>query len=359
MKTWQIRTSSLKTSTILFRRGLRNLVDAQDIVALGLPVAIIGDPTVLPRFEPLVGRLADQGHSVTIHPLAIGEAKKDLATAAELYQWLGQQGVRRDTVVIAVGGGVLTDTVGYVAATYLRGLTWIAVPTTLLGQVDAAIGGKVAVNVPWGKNLVGAFHLSDMVLIDPEVLDTLPLREWQAGVGEVMKSALIAGGWLWDRLNNSAPPFGTADWDDLIRHTVEIKVNIVNADLEEHDQRMHLNFGHTVAHGLEQALGYGKLTHGEAVAMGCRVALSISENLLGLDPNVRWTVEQWMRVWELPLAVPDVDWDRVLAAMTQDKKARAHGLQWILLEQVGHPVIRRDIDEGLVRSAMERILGAR
>ena len=356
MSTWYIESALAKTSRIILQRGILGEVGLEEWAPCGTPVVVIADPIVLDKHPHLETRLTQWAGPDSIYQLDISEATKNLTTVEKLYQEFGTRHVRRDTVVVAVGGGVLTDTVGYAAATYLRGIKWIAIPTTLLGQVDAAIGGKVAVNVSWGKNLVGAFHLPQAVIIDPQVLHTLPIRQWRAGVGEVMKSALIDGQWLWRQLNDSVPAFGSEEWDSLVEATAGIKVAIVNNDLEETASRMYLNFGHTVAHGLENYLGYGRITHGEAVALGTRVALALSEDVLGLDEAVRRTVEQWMIAWELPLTLPQGDWNAVFEAMTQDKKSRAHGLQWVLLKDVGHPLIYRNLPRKQVQETMERIL---
>ena len=356
MSTWYIESTTAKSSRIILQRGILGELNREEWAPAGTPVVVIADPTVLSKHPDLETRLAQWTGPDPIYQLDISESTKNLTTVENLYQEFGTRHVRRDTVVVAVGGGVLTDTVGYAAATYLRGIKWIAIPTTLLGQVDAAIGGKVAVNVAWGKNLVGAFHLPQAVIIDPYMLHTLPIRQWRAGVGEVMKSALIDGQWLWERLNHSVPALGSEEWDWLVEATAGIKVAIVNNDLEETASRMYLNFGHTVAHGLETYFGYGRITHGEAVAMGTRVALALSEDVLGLDGTVRQAMEHWMAEWELPLTVSQANWGAVWEAMTQDKKSRAHGLQWVLLKKVGQPVIYRDLPQSQVQEAMERIL---
>jgi 3-dehydroquinate synthase len=356
MPTWHIESTTAKTSHIILRRGILGELNLEEWAPAGTPVFVIADPIVLAKHLNLEKRLVQWAGRDSIYHLDISEPTKNLTTVENLYREFGARHVRRDTVVVAVGGGVLTDTVGYAAATYLRGIKWIAIPTTLLGQVDAAIGGKVAVNVAWGKNLVGAFHLPQAVIIDPHVLYTLPIRQWRTGVGEVIKSALIDGQWLWERLNHAVPALGSEEWDSLVEATAAIKIAIVNNDLEETASRMYLNFGHTVAHGLENYLGYGRITHGEAVAMGTRIALALSEDVLGLDEAVRRTVERWMVEWELPLTIPLANWSAVWEAMTQDKKSRAHGLQWVLLKKVGQPVIYRNLPQSQVQDTMERIL---
>jgi 3-dehydroquinate synthase len=274
--------------------------------------------------------------------LDVSEAEKNLHTVDRLYQNLSQGGVTRDTVLVAVGGGVLSDVAGYVAATYLRGLPWIAVPTTLLAQVDAAIGGKVGVNTEWGKNLVGAFHLPQDVVVDVQTLSSLPVDQWRAGLGEVIKSALIAPDPLFSLLDGEQLALGQPNdaWQHVIQETAMVKIRIVREDLFESGPRMYLNFGHTVGHALERTLGYGRLLHGEAVAIGSLIALRLSEQRLGLDPGVRENTVRWLKRWHLPtqwpsMASPDAVWEAVFA----DKKARRGGVNWVLLAKVGQPQI--------------------
>lgn len=295
----------------------------------------------------------------TLH-LGISEAEKTLSTVGRVYQWLGEKDATRDTLVVALGGGVLTDLTGYAAATYLRGLTWACVPTTLLAQVDASIGGKVGVNTDWGKNLVGAFHLPAVVAVDTRFLTTLPPREWRAGLGEVIKSALIRGGWLYDALNGlQLPSPGTvAEWTNIVAETAAMKVNIVNQDLFETGPRMYLNLGHTVGHALENLLGYGVLTHGEAVGLGTLAALRLSEETLGLSPRVRETVLGWMRAWELPTEMPKVDFERLWQQLHRDKKARTRGLTWVLLADVGEPRLLTNLERDRVQAVIEELSGA-
>ncbi len=298
--------------------------------------------------------VADRIKTDTVLSLSISEKGKSLATVQKVYEWFGRTGVMRDTLVVGVGGGVLTDLVGYAAATYLRGLPFAAVPTSLLAQVDAAIGGKVGVNTPWGKNLVGAFHPARVVALEPEFLTTLPLREWRAGLGEVMKSALIHGGWLYDALDTiELTGENAALWTPLVKETAKIKVELVNQDLYEDGPRMFLNFGHTIGHALETLLGYGVLSHGEAVGLGALVELALSERLRGLDVQVRIRVYRWMRAWGLPTTFPRLDFSRLWQQLQGDKKARSTGLVWVLLEDVGQPVLVPNIPEDLVRSVIK------
>lgn len=323
------------------------------------PVALMVDPHVAYVGDRVEASLNKAARVVRLN-VPMAEAVKSLDTVQTLYRALGDHGVTRDTVLVVVGGGVMTDLCGFVAATYLRGLSWIAVPTTLLAQVDAAIGGKVGVNMPWGKNLVGAFHLPTMVVADVDCLQSLPVRQWQAGLGEVMKSALIAGGDLWRKLTTTPPRMDdpTASWLSVIQQTAAIKINVVNQDLTESNVRFFLNFGHTVGHALEHHFGYGQLTHGEAVGLGTLVALALSERHLGLDKAVRTEVEQWLDLWGLPRSISPISLEDIRPALMQDKKARASGLQWVLIGQVGQPQLVTDLSWTDVENALSVIFRA-
>lgn len=292
--------------------------------------------------------------------LPAGEAVKTLQAASQLYQWFGETGVTRDGCIVAIGGGTLTDLVGYAAATYLRGIGWCAVPTTLLAQVDAAIGGKVGVNTAWGKNLVGAFHLPEVVAVDLSFLETLPVHGWRDGLGEILKSALIAGeplfGWLEQLQLPSDPPVSiTSRWWDIVETTIKIKVDIVNQDMRESGPRMYVNFGHTIAHAVETLTGYNTYSHGEAVGLGALAALRLSEMVYAIDPAIFRAVKAWMKVWGMPTVLPKLSFDALWEQLYRDKKARTEGLTWVLLKQLGVPVLHTNLDRALVAQVVHEL----
>ncbi|MCY0877729.1 MAG: 3-dehydroquinate synthase [Firmicutes bacterium] len=324
---------------------------AERLSALGPRRVLVADRSVVQWAEEVQERVPVDD----VLTLDISEAAKTLETLQTVYQWLGEHNVTRDVVVLALGGGVLTDLVGFAAATYLRGLRWVAVPTTLLAQVDAAIGGKVAVNTAFGKNFLGAFHLPELVVVDIRFLRSLPAREWRAGLGEVIKSALIRGGWLYETLGRLTFPTESdlSSWESVIAETARVKIDIVNQDLYETGPRMFLNFGHTVAHALENYLGYGAMTHGEAVGLGTLAALRLSERVLGLSPDVRDTVRGWLEAWQLPTRMPPLDFGAFWTTLHRDKKARAEGLTWVLLQAVGQPVLKKNLSQDIVRETLE------
>jgi 3-dehydroquinate synthetase len=249
---------------------------------------------------------------------------------------LSARGVQRDGYVIAVGGGVLTDLAGLAAALYLRGVPWVSVPSTLLAQVDAGLGGKTGANLRAGKNLVGAFHQPRLVVCDPLLLATLPARERWSGLAEVVKCALIAPGDLLERCERDLEKAAAGDADalaPLIEGAVRIKAGIVAADEREGGARAFLNFGHTVGHALEAATDYSRFTHGEAVALGLKGALALS----GLAEKDR----AMKLVSRLQIAAdktldPDQR-EAALQAMTRDKKARGGRVRFVLLDALGAP----------------------
>jgi len=285
-------------------------------------VEVIADATVLKLHRPPV--------EAPVHSLRPGEEAKSLGAVERLWRELG---VSRDGMIIAFGGGCTTDVAGFAAATYLRGVSWIAVPTTLVGQVDAAIGGKTAVNLPEGKNLVGAFHWPELTVIDPLLLETLPEAERRAGMAEVVKTGLLAGEPLWEL------PDG-----ELVRRCAAYKSGVCLRDPHEHGERVVLNLGHTFAHALEAAGGYAGVNHGQAVALGLLAALRLS----GLETTA---VEETLA----PEPVR-VDRDAAWAALARDKKAQDGKPRLVLLEAPGKPVTGVELPEEQVRAALNELI---
>lgn len=265
-----------------------------------------------------------------VHALRGGEEAKSLGAVERIWRELR---LGRDGTIVAFGGGCTTDAAGFAAAAYLRGVPWVAVPTTLVGQVDAAIGGKTAVNLPEGKNLVGAFHWPVQTVIDPALLETLPERERRAGMAEVVKTGLLAGEPLWE-----------LPLPELVRRCASYKAAVCLRDPHEHGQRATLNLGHTFAHALESAAGYEGLGHGEAVALGLLAALRLS----GLETSA---VEE-----VLEPRPARVDREAAWAALARDKKARNGKPRLVLLEALGAPVTGVELPEEHVRAALDELI---
>jgi 3-dehydroquinate synthetase len=253
---------------------------------------------------------------------------------------------------VCVGGGSVTDVGGFAAATFRRGLPWLAVPSTLVGQVDAAIGGKTAINVA-AKNDVGAFWQPSAVLCDPGLLETLPPREWAGGMGEVVKTALLVGGRLWDLVQSREPgPGDVASRSELVQRCAGVKTLVVADDPEDRGRRAILNLGHTIGHGVESVAGYGGLSHGECVAIGLVAALRLSESLAGLPAGTAAETAQLLERQGLPVNAPGVDPGAVLAAMRHDKKRTAGTHRMVLLEAIGRPVHGVAVGEDVLAEAV-------
>jgi 3-dehydroquinate synthetase len=270
----------------------------------------------------------------------ITEARKTLAEVEAICETLSSRGVGRDGYVVAIGGGVLTDLAGLAAALYLRGVPWVSVPTTLLAQVDAGLGGKTGANLKAGKNLVGAFHQPRLVVCDPQLLSTLPERERWSGLAEVVKCALLEGGEFLKTCERELERAASGDAKalaPLIEGAVRLKARIVAADEREGGQRAFLNLGHTVGHALETATDYSRFTHGEAIALGLRGMLALSEAMPDRERALR-LVERLLISADRALDAGQRE--TALQAMTRDKKARRGAVRFVLLERIGEPVLR-------------------
>ena len=286
-------------------------------------------------------------------PLArpVNEEWKSLAEVEGMCEALSARGLQRDGFVVAMGGGVLTDLAGLSAALYLRGVPWVSVPSTLLAQVDAGLGGKTGANLRSGKNLVGAFHQPRLVVCDPELLTTLPPRERWSGLAEVVKCALLEDGEPLDRCERDLERAAAGDADalaPLIAGAVRLKARIVAGDEREGGARAFLNLGHTVGHALEAATGYGRFTHGEAVALGLRGALAISP-LSGRERERALRLVRRLQV----VADRTLDADQreaALQAMTRDKKTRAGKLRFVVLDSIGSPRLAEVSTQECVRA---------
>jgi 3-dehydroquinate synthase len=317
---------------------------------------VVSDRTVAAAWlAPLAGGLRAAGVDPVHLPVPEGERAKSLDTAEALYHELAGREARRDDLVVALGGGVVGDLAGFVAATYLRGMRVVQVPTTLLAQVDAAVGGKTAVNLPEGKNLVGAYHQPAAVIADVDTLSTLPDREFRSGLAEVAKYALAVDPGLLDTLEGRRDALlarEPAILEDVIARCVRAKAATVALDERDAGPRLVLNYGHTVGHALERLDDFAGRTHGEAVARGMVVAARLAEGM-GVAPS--GLVAGHVRLLAslgLPTGGPFPPAERVLAAIGMDKK-RQLGHRFVLLEEIGRPRVVEDVPEGAIRAALE------
>ena len=322
-------------------------------------VLVCSDTTVAERYaEPVLESLGAAGLRAALHTFSPGDGSKSLGELDAIYRTLGKLRLGRDGLLLALGGGVVSDLTGFAAATWMRGVRYVTCPTTLEADVDASIGGKTGINHAAGKNMVGAFHHPDLVAVDPTCLQTLPARDVSAGLAESVKHALIRDAeflaWheRWARAILAVDPEIMAE---LIARNLRIKAAVVEADEREEGQRAVLNFGHTIGHAVEQWSRY-ELRHGEAVALGMVAAGNMSRALGLLAQEDADRITDVLRTFKLPLKAPKrLDTDAIVTLTRADKKVRADRRRWILLEAIGGTVIRDDVDEPLVREAIEAI----
>jgi shikimate kinase/3-dehydroquinate synthase len=321
---------------------------------------IISDENVFLIYGALVKKtLKKAGFAVNCCVVPPGEASKNIAQAVNIYDFLIEHRVERNDVIVALGGGVIGDLAGFVAATFLRGLPWLQVPTSLIAMTDASIGGKVAVDHPRGKNLIGAFYQPRLVLSDVKILTTLPQRELASGWAEVIKHGLILDAGFLQLLEDKAEDLVKLKPDitsKVIARSIAIKCRVVSQDERETGKRIILNYGHTIAHGLEAASKYKRFLHGEAVAVGMMGAARLSHQL-GLLPQD--TVERHkalLQKFGLPTDCSGVPLADVLAAMELDKKVRGKAIRWVLLEDIGKAIIRSDVPAKEVLSILKEVI---
>ena len=331
-------------------------------IGIGGRLALISDTTVLKHWGAFAtASLESAGYSAATVSVPPGEATKSLRGAEQLYGQLIREGFGRGDTVVAFGGGVIGDLAGFVAATYHRGLPLIHLPTTLLAQVDSSIGGKVAVDHPLGKNLIGAFHPPRAVICDPSLLKSLTVRERWSGLAEVVKAALIADAQLAQSLERDLDLIGNglapeARICEVVERSVRVKAAIVSADEKEQGRRAILNFGHTLGHALEAVTGYGALSHGEAVVIGMRVAVEISAQLGHCTADDAARALALLGRFPAPPPVSPPDREAVIAAARRDKKAQAGALRFIVLTGIGRAQIVSGISDELLGFAVDRAL---
>ena len=318
--------------------------------------AIISNRTVAPLYLESV---AEAAGSAGLAPLRVilpdGEQHKTLNSLQLIYDTLLPQKIERSTPIIALGGGVITDLAGFAAATLLRGLPLVSIPTSLLAMVDASVGGKTGVNHAAGKNLIGAFYPPKAVLIDPTVLTTLPARELRGGLAECIKHDLIRDADHLAVMEQNLPKYLSCDVDaltELVVHNVRIKAAVVAADPFEQGERAHLNFGHTFGHAFEKVTSYA-LSHGEAVAVGMICAMRTAVGLRMIEQSDADRVEALIAAAGLPTGGIDADVEALLDCMATDKKVRDGRLRFVLPSRVGAVVVRDDVPPPLVREVLE------
>ena len=322
-------------------------------VGLRGKVLIITDENVGKLYADAAGQsLESAGFGVETVTLPAGEQTKCGEQVARLYSRCIEAGLDRKSFIVALGGGVIGDLAGYVAATYLRGIPFVQVPTSLLAMVDSSVGGKTGINLPEGKNLVGAFYQPELVLADLDTLRTLPIREYRAGLAEVVKYGIIYDAPFFDLLEENIDGLLQVENGELLARIVgrccEIKADVVAQDEREGGLRAILNFGHTAGHALEKVAGYGEYVHGEAVAIGSVFAARASVQLTGLAQSDCDRIEKIFRDLKLPVSAPGYDWTGLRKALAVDKKTEGGMPRFVLASEIGTVSIGNEIPESLM-----------
>jgi len=342
---------------VLVENGLLSCV-AEILEKQGLSelrAAIISDETVAGHHAETL--LAGFGNAKpTLHTVPAGEGSKSLTQVELLCREMIRAGHDRRSLIIALGGGVVGDLAGFVASVFYRGIPFVQIPTTIVSQVDSSVGGKTGVNVAEGKNLVGAFHQPKLVIVDPETLRTLPAREFHEGFAEAIKHAAIRDAEMFPELLAIDPEKREVP-AELLARNIAIKARVVEADeFETEDIRALLNFGHTIGHGIEASLPYGEMLHGEAIALGIRAALVISEKHSGLAPEASRSVLDLLAHFNLPLTLSEsIQTSTVMEKLTRDKKFKSGKIRFVTLSKLGEAQVVETVQTADLEAAIEHL----
>lgn len=320
---------------------------------------VVSDDAVARLFgDRALASLRAAGFEAALFTFPSGEASKSLDTVRSVYDWLLDHHAERGSAVVALGGGVTGDMAGFVAATYLRGVPLVQAPTSLLAMVDASIGGKVAVDHPRGKNVIGAFYPPRLVVQDTSLLASLPPRCLREGFAEVIKHGLVMDPPMLDVLERDAERLLAVDPElttGIVARNAALKAAVVSEDEREGGRRVILNYGHTVGHAIEAVSGYAGILHGEAISAGMMAAAAIGERVGVTPPAVSKRQRALFERYGLPLRHPGLDLEALLVAASHDKKVSAKRVRWVLLEDFGRPVLRDDVPDQVVRDVLAEL----
>jgi 3-dehydroquinate synthase len=326
---------------------------------LGRRCAVITDSNVGRRFaKTIINSLATSGFDPVLITIPAGEKSKNITFVEKCYDQLAAHRLERKSFIVALGGGVVGDLAGFVAATYLRGIPLVQVPTTLLAQVDSSVGGKTGFNLKAGKNLVGAFYQPQLVLCDLDVLKTLPKREYVSGFAEIIKYGVIYDAIFFAQLERNLPKLlerGVPTLATTIARCCEIKADVVGQDEREGGLRAILNFGHTIGHAIENSFGYGKFLHGEAISIGQVAAAKLSHQILGLSSGDVRRIEKLFVQAGLPVKIKlnAVQRKKLFAAMKLDKKVSGGEVKFVLAKKIGQAVWGQPVADSLIRPVID------
>ncbi len=342
--------------------SLEQLGQQMTTLNLGKKVLLVSNPTIFRHYgQRAIASLSSAGFEVATTALSAGERYKTLASIQKIYNAALENRLERSSTMVALGGGVIGDMTGFAAATWLRGINFVQVPTTLLAMVDAAIGGKTGVNHPQGKNLIGAFHQPRLVLIDPQVLNTLPVREFRAGIAEVIKYGVIWDAQLFTQMEQSQRLDQLQYLEpellvEILERSAKAKADIVSKDEKEAGLRAILNYGHTVGHAVESLTGYRLVNHGEAVAIGMVAAGQLAVNLQFWDQTAQDRQIALIKKAGLPTQLPvEVDIEAILAALQLDKKVEAGRVRFVFPTQIGAATITDRVSSEAIRVVLQQM----
>jgi len=319
-------------------------------------IVLITHPSLFQIYgNKVLSGLKGQGWTADLIEVEEGETSKSLGQAEKIFDRLLDLKCDRKSVLIALGGGVIGDLVGFVAATFQRGISFVQVPTTLLSQVDSSVGGKTAVNHPKGKNMIGAFYQPCLVVTDLDTLQTLPQKEFCAGLAEIIKYGVILDASLFDYLENNIEKIHQLDKECLeyiIKTSCLIKAEVVEKDERENHYRMILNFGHTIGHAIEALTHYSRFIHGEAVAIGMVYAAKLSQKLGKCQEDIPQRLDRLVRKCGLPTDLPELNSRLIIESLYHDKKTMNHKIKFILVKEIGVVEIVEDIPEEKIISIL-------
>jgi shikimate kinase / 3-dehydroquinate synthase len=354
-----LRTSTVSSQAVIEWGGLHRLPSTLQSLGLTKRVFIVTDTEVGRLYtEPIQALLVGAGFDPQVFTVQAGEPSKSLQYWQRILDWLVEHKAERQEAVVALGGGVVGDLAGFVAATYQRGVPLVQVPTSLLAQVDAAIGGKTGINHPQGKNLIGAYYQPVLIIVDPALLLTLPERVYREGWAEIVKYGMILDAELFEMLEEHVSSLHARDatlLTKMITRCIRLKIDVVQHDERDGGLRNILNYGHTFGHALEVLTDYGTWLHGEAVAIGMEVAaqIAVTRGLLANEHALHQ--RELLCALDLPVRCPGIDAESVLTVMQRDKKVRAAHMRWVLPTRIGHAEIYDDIPLTVVRNAIATV----
>jgi 3-dehydroquinate synthase len=347
-----------KSYAVVVERGVLTTVGARlRALGVGSRVALVTSASILRLYgKPVTESLEDAGFTVTVVDVPEGESAKVLAVAEQCWNALLAAGLDRTSTVLALGGGAVGDLAGFVAATYMRGLNFVQIPTTVLAQVDASIGGKTAIDHPTAKNLIGVFYQPRLVLVDPSTAATLPERDFRSGLAEIVKHGIVLDAEYFADLDRSVREIRARDGatlERIIGGSCRLKAGVIERDPEEKSElRFALNYGHTIGHALEAATAFGRWTHGEAVSLGIVAEARLAARLGIAGAETVAHQERLLSALGLPVRLTDVDPDAVLAATRRDKKARDGRVPFVLAPAIGAFRVVYDVPIDDVRAVL-------